>query len=81
LLDVLADTIQAVVVKLRTIDGVRDEPADAPLVDVSKRTVRRSMETATTSSGRRPTSTAGSSSGSTTSGAPGSRSYVAPTWT
>ena len=32
---------------IRTIDGVRDEPADAPLVDVSKRTLRRWMEGAT----------------------------------
>ncbi|ERH08866.1 MAG: hypothetical protein J07HX64_00618 [halophilic archaeon J07HX64] len=43
----LDDTIQAVAVKLRTIDGIRDDPADAPLVDVSKRTLRRWMENAT----------------------------------
>jgi len=32
---------------IRTINGVRDEPADAPLVDVSKRTLRGWMEHAT----------------------------------
>jgi len=32
---------------IRTIDGLRDEAADAPLVDVSKRTLRRWMENAT----------------------------------
>jgi hypothetical protein len=30
-----------------TIDGVRDDPSDAPLVDVSKRSLRRWMEDAT----------------------------------
>jgi integrase len=30
-----------------TISGVRDEPSDAPLVDVTKRTLRRWMEDAT----------------------------------
>lgn len=32
---------------ITTIDGVRDEPSDAPLVDVTKRTLRRWMESAT----------------------------------
>ncbi|MFC7072977.1 tyrosine-type recombinase/integrase [Halovenus rubra] len=32
---------------IQTTDGVRDEPADAPLVDVTKRTLRRWMENAT----------------------------------
>jgi len=32
---------------IETIDGVRDEPADAPLVDVTKRTLRRWMDSAT----------------------------------
>jgi integrase len=32
---------------IQTIDGVRDEPSDAPLVDVSKRTLRRWMDSAT----------------------------------
>jgi integrase len=32
---------------IQTIDGVRDGPADAPLVDVSKRTLRRRMNDAT----------------------------------
>ena len=32
---------------INTIDGVRDEPSDAPLVDVTKRTLRRWMEDAT----------------------------------
>jgi integrase len=32
---------------IQTIDGVRDEPSDAPLVDISKRTLRRWMDSAT----------------------------------
>ena len=32
---------------IRTIDGVRDESGDTPLVDVTKRTLRRWMDNAT----------------------------------